>query len=143
MTGFTKVRDLKSTRKWLIGNRVRSMSTTVPFTALRITAGVMNWVYHTGAGGSTPQWGASPLPPQPVINEAEYLKVGQSSVVLTIFTAQAEFNPSQVIWEELCRFERSHPPRMLKCELIYVCNPLPLHQLPGVLICFSDREGRA
>ena len=73
----------------------------------------MNWVYSTGTekpkqvpvveqiksetgffsslfglgGSSTPQRAPSPLPPQPAINEAEYLKVGQSSVVLTIFTA--------------------------------------------------------
>jgi len=110
----------------------------------------MNWVYSTGTekpeqvpaieqtkhkagffsslfglgGGSTPQRAASPLPPQPVINEAEYLKVGQSSVVLTIFTAEVEVKLSQKISVELHRSTKKNPPRALKYELIYVCRPL-------------------
>ena len=111
----------------------------------------MNWVYSTGTerpkqvpvteqtkhkagffsslfglgGGSTPQRAASPLPPQPVINEAEYLKVGQSSVVLTIFTAEVEVKLSQKISVELHRSTKKNPPRALKYELIYVCRPPP------------------
>jgi len=95
-----------------------------------------------GLGGSSTPQQASPLPPPPAINEAERLKVGRSSVVLTIFTAQVAVDPSQELLEELCRSVKSIPPRILKCELIYVCHPLPLHQPPGVLISFSDREER-
>ena len=111
----------------------------------------MNWVYSTGTerpkqvtvieqtkhktgffsslfglgGGSTPQRAPSPLPPQPVVNEAEYLKVGQSSVVLTIFTAEVEIKLSQKISVELHRSTKKNPPRALKYELIYVCRPPP------------------
>jgi len=109
----------------------------------------MNWVYSTGTerpkqvpvieqikhkagffsslfglgGNSTPQRAASPLPPQPVINEAEYLKVGQSSVVLTIFTAQVDVKLSQKVSVELHRSTKKNPPRALTYELIYVCLP--------------------
>ena len=111
----------------------------------------MNWVYSTGTerpnqipvieqtkhkagffsslfglgGGSTPQRAASPLPPQPAINETEYLKVGQSSVVLAIFTAEVEVKLSQKISVELHRSTKKNPPRALKYELIYVCRPPP------------------
>jgi hypothetical protein len=120
--------------------------------ALNITAEVMNWVYSTGTekpkqvsiieevkskagffsslfglgGGSTPQRAASPLPPQPIINEADYLKVGQSGVVLTIFTAEVDVKLSQKISAELHRSTKKNPPRALKYELIYVCHPPPL-----------------
>ena len=127
----------------------------------------MNWVYSTGTerpkqvpveqtkhkagffsslfglgGGSTPQRAASPLPPQPVINEVEYLKVGQSSVVLTIFTAEVEVKLSQKISTELHRSTKKNPPRALKYELIYVrCSPppTPVTRCADVL---SDWEGR-
>jgi len=106
----------------------------------------MNWVYSTGTekpkqvpaieqikpktgffsslfglgGISTPQRAPSPLPPQPAINEVEYLKVGQSSVVLTIFTAEVDVKLSQKISAELHRSTKKNPPRALKYELIYV-----------------------
>jgi len=106
----------------------------------------MNWVYSTGTekpkqppvveqtkpktgffsslfglgGGNTPQRTPSPLPPQPVVNDAEYLKVGQSSVVLTIFTADVDVKLSQKISAELLRSTKKNPPRTLKYELIYV-----------------------
>lgn len=122
------------------------------FAALDITAEVMNWVYSTGTekpkqvtvieqikpkagffsslfglgGGNTPRRAPSPLPPQPAINEAEYLKVGRSSVVLTIFTAEVDVKLSQKISTELHRSTKKNPPRALKYELIYVGHSLPL-----------------
>ena len=136
------------------------------FTALHITAEVMNWVYSTGTerpkqvpvveqikhktgffsslfglgGGNTPQRATSPLPPQPAINETEYLEVGQSSVVLTIFTAEVDVKLNKKISTELHRSTKKNPPRALKYELIYVCNPP--YRFPTVLIRLSDREGR-
>ncbi|KAF9644423.1 hypothetical protein BDM02DRAFT_3272450 [Thelephora ganbajun] len=113
-------------------------------TPLHITAEVMNWVYSTGtekpkpvpiieqiksktgffsslfglSGGSTPQRAPSPLP-QLAITEAEYLKVGQSTVVLAIFTAEVDVKLSQKISVELHRSTKKNPPRALKYELIY------------------------
>ena len=78
-----------------------------------------------GFGGSTPQRAPSPLPPPPVINETEYLKVDQSSVVLMIFTADVEVKLSQKISTELLRSTKKNPPRALKYELIYVSPPAP------------------
>jgi hypothetical protein len=106
----------------------------------------MNWVYSTktekpkqviehikpktgffsslfGLGSSTPQRTPSPLPPQPAINEAEYLKVGTSSVVLTIFTAEVDVKLNQKLSTELHRSTKKNPPRALKYELIYVGRP--------------------
>ena len=78
-----------------------------------------------GFGRSTPQRAPSPLPP-PVIKETEYLKVDQSNVVLTIFTADVEVKLSQKLSTELLRSTKKNPPRALKYELIYVSSPSPL-----------------
>jgi hypothetical protein len=147
MMGFMKIKGLKSAREWFIAMRSIPCRLLSPSTALHITAEVMNWVYSTGTekpkqtpiiehikpktgffsslfgfGGSTPQRTASPLPPQPAINEADCLKVAQSSVVLTIFTAEADVKLSQKISAELHRSTKKNPPRTLKYELIYVCH---------------------
>lgn len=74
-------------------------------------------------GGNTPQRTPSPLPPQPVIDETEYLKVDQSSVVLKIFTAEVDVKLSQKISAELHRSTKKNPPRAVKYELIYVSHP--------------------
>ena len=110
----------------------------------------MNWVYSTGTekpkqvpvieqikpkmgffsslfslgGGNTPQRAISPLP-QPAIDEAEYLKVGKSSVVLTIFTAEVDVRLNQKISAELLRSTKKNPPRAIKYELIYVGDSFP------------------
>ena len=118
----------------------------------------MKWVYNTGtekpepipvieqinpkAGfipsffgfGSTPQLAPSPLLPPPVIDETDYLKFDQSSVVLTIFTAGVDVKLSQKISTELLRSTKKNPPRALKYELIYV-SPPPPHQLSEMLMC--------
>lgn len=77
-----------------------------------------------GFGGSTPQRSPSPLPP-PVVNETEYLKVDQSSVSLTIFTAEVDVKLNQKISTELHRSTKKNPPRVLKYDLIYVSRPSP------------------
>lgn len=93
-----------------------------------------------GFGGGTPQRIPSPLPPQPVINETEYLKVDQSSVVLRIFTAEVDVKLSQKISAELHRSTKKNPPRAVKYELIYVGYPL-LSLLPKRLTPLF-RQGR-
>ena len=112
------------------------------FIALRITAEVMNWVYSTGlekprqapvieqakpeARFSSSKQTTPPPPPQPVISEAKYLEIGQSSVQLTIFTADVDAKPSEKLKGELYRSTKKSPPSTLKYELIYVCHP-PSH----------------
>lgn len=125
----------------------------------------MNWVYSTGTekpkqvsvdkqiepktgffpsflrlGGSTPQQTTSPSPPQQVIDEAEYLKVSRSSVVLTIFTAEVDVKLSQKISAEIHRSTKKNLPHKLKYELIYVRNPPKLS--PEMLTCLLDWKGR-
>ena len=95
-------------------------------------------------GGRTPRRAPSLLPPPPVIDETEHLKVDQSSIVLTIFTADVEVKLSQKVSAELLRSTKKNPPRALKYELIYVSPPsslLPYH-VSEMLICLSDRKGR-
>ena len=103
--------------------------------------GFFSSLFGLGGNSSTPSRAASPLPPQPVIDEAEYLKVGQSSVVLTIFTAEVDVKLSQKISTELHRSTKKNPPRALKYELIYVGRPSP-RQSSEMLISLSDGKGR-
>ena len=109
----------------------------------------MNWVYSTGTekpkqipvieqiksatgvsssplglgGSGAPRRAASPPPPQTVISEAGYLKVGQSSVTLTIFTAEVDVNLSEKLSAEIRRSTKKNPPSALKYEFIYVRGP--------------------
>lgn len=69
-----------------------------------------------------PQQEPSPPPPQSVVDGAEDLRVTQSSVVLTVFTAEVDVNISEKLSLELHRSMRKNPPRTLKYELIYVCQ---------------------
>ena len=93
-----------------------------------------------GFGGNTPQRSSTPIPPQPVIDESEYLKVDQSSVVLTIFTAEVDVKLNQKISTELHRSTKKNPPRALKYELIYVSRPFP-RQLSDELMRLPDGKG--
>jgi len=77
----------------------------------------------SGLGEGIPQYASSPTPTQPVIDEAGCLKVAQFSVVLTVFTAEVDVNLDQKLSAELHRSMRKNPPRTIKYELIYVCNP--------------------
>jgi hypothetical protein len=94
-----------------------------------------------GFSGNTPQRVPSPLPPQPVINESEYLKVDQSSVVLRIFTAEVGVKLNQKISAELHRSTKKNPPRTLKYELIYVSRHPSTPTIKEVNAS-SDRKGR-
>lgn len=94
-----------------------------------------------GFGGGTPQRVPSPLPPQPIIDEAEYLKVDQSSVVLRIFMAEVDVKLTQKISAELHRSTKKNPPRALKYELIYVSRPFTAPIIKEVN-SLSDRKGR-
>ena len=82
----------------------------------------MNWVYSTGTEKPKQALVVEQIKPG-TINEAEYLEVNQSSVVLTIFTAEVDVKLSQKISGELLRSTKKNPPRALKYELIYVRHP--------------------
>ena len=71
---------------------------------------------------STPQRVPFPPPAQPLADEAEYPELGQSSVELTIFTADVDVKLGPKMSAELHRSMRKNPPRALKYELIYVCH---------------------
>ena len=93
-------------------------------TALRITAEVMNWVYSSGTEKPRQALVAEQMMPE-IVDDVEYLEVGQSSVVLTIFTAEVGVKLSEKISMELHRSTKKNPPRALKYELIYVRHLLP------------------
>ena len=126
----------------------------------------MNWVYNAGTetpqqvpvveqvnsetglpssplgldGGSTPQRTVSPPPPQSVISQTKYLEVGQSSVTLTIFTAEVDVNLTQKLSAELHRSTKKNPPPAIKYEFIYVCC-LPFVSIIGGANMPSRRGG--
>lgn len=105
----------------------------------------MNYVYGTGTGkpgripkiepeaaffsptglgrSSSPQQAPSTPSLQQGTDAVEYLRFTQSSVVLTIYTAEVDVDISQKLSAELHRSTRKNPPHTLKYELIYVCNP--------------------
>jgi Protein of unknown function (DUF3684) len=113
--------------------------------ALIIKAEVMKWVYTAGTekpksvmveqvkpkmggffssifsgltGTSTPQRAPTPLPP--IIDEKDLLSTNESSVVLSIFTADVDVELTKKMSQELHRSTKKNPPIKLKYELIYV-----------------------
>jgi hypothetical protein len=115
--------------------------------ALYIKAEVMNWVYTVGSekpqpvvveqikqktgnffssllsglgGASTPQRTPTPLP-TPATNEADLVKINESNVVLSIFTAEVDVQLTKKMSAELHRSTKKNPPSKVKYQLIYVC----------------------
>jgi len=99
----------------------------------------MNWVYSTGTENPRQALVTEEIMPE-IVDDAEYLEVGQSSVVLTIFTAEVDANLSEKMKAELYRSTKKNPPRTLKYELIYVRHFL-LIPLTGYTDMYS-RPGR-
>ena len=85
----------------------------------------MNWIYSTVIEKPRRALITKQIEPG-TVNEAEYLEVARSRVVLAIFTAEVEANLSQKLSAELHRSMKKNPPRALKYDLIYVC-PSSLH----------------
>jgi len=85
----------------------------------------MNWVYSSGTEKPKLTLVAEEILPE-IVDDAEYLEVCQSSVVLTIFRAEVDVKLSRKMSEELHRATKKNTPRALKYELIYVCHlPTP------------------
>jgi len=119
----------------------------VTSTPLHITANVLRWVYATGSERSVP---AKPLPPkqastshnffssflssfvapspsrtpEPLLSSqesiTELLASTESSVVLSVFSAQVDVNLDQKMLTELERATKKRPPRTATYSLIYV-----------------------
>ncbi|KAG6829550.1 hypothetical protein H0H92_004219 [Tricholoma furcatifolium] len=113
--------------------------------ALHIQAEVMQWVYSSGSekkrafailkpkvttggffsslfgfgGSSTPQRQSTPLPPVKDVNPHT---VNETSVALSIFTADADVRLNKKLAAELHRSTKKNPPNKLKYELIYTAN---------------------
>ncbi|TFK75311.1 hypothetical protein BDN72DRAFT_892280 [Pluteus cervinus] len=115
-------------------------------TSLHIKAEIMRWVYKSGsekpqlvaktkpvkegsflfslftsfAGSSTPQRAPTPLPPQePDVNLLTY---ADTSVALSVFSADIESRLEKKIAAELYRSTKKNPPTKLKYELIYTAK---------------------
>ena len=97
--------------------------------------GILSSLFGSGQSSAT-KYG----PSQPVTGKPGYLEVDQSSVELSIFTADVDVKLSPKVSAEIHRSTKKNPPRVLKYELIYVC--LPLHRLPGILIYAFFRQGK-
>ena len=98
----------------------------------------MNWIYSTGTEKPRQALVAERILPE-IVDVAEYLEVCQSSVLLTIFTAEVEVKLNEKMSAELHRATKKNPPRALKYELIYV------RHLPIRIIGYADayfRRGR-
>lgn len=116
----------------------------VTSTPLHITANVLRWVYAAGSERSAPP---KPLPPRPAStflssflssfvapspsrtpepplipqeSIAELLASTESSVVLSVFSAQVDINLDQKMFTELERATKKRPPRATTYSLIYV-----------------------
>lgn len=70
-------------------------------------------------GGSTPQRVVTPLPTEPVV-EIDQLKVTETRVTLSVFSAEVNVKLNTKMASELHRSTKKNPPSKLKYELIYV-----------------------
>ncbi|KAJ7727670.1 hypothetical protein DFH07DRAFT_930749 [Mycena maculata] len=122
--------------------------TGVNSTSLRIQADTMRWVYSSGSekpkppaakqvkpsapgilglswfsgfGGNTPQRVATPLPP--ALEEAvDPLTVNETSVSLSIFSADVDVRLDGKVAAELHRSTKKNPPSKVKYQLIYTAK---------------------
>lgn len=83
------------------------------------------------SGGSTPQRVVTPLPIEPVA-EIDQLKVTETRVTLSVFSAEVDVKLNVKMASELHRSTKKNPPSKLKYELIYV-GLQPLHVKSDVL----------
>ncbi|KAF7376003.1 hypothetical protein MSAN_00015000 [Mycena sanguinolenta] len=120
--------------------------TGVNSTSLRIQAETMRWVYSSGTakpkplvlkqekaptstffnlkswlGSNTPQRVATPLPPEPE-ELVDPLTVNETSVSLSIFSAEADVHLDEKFAAELQRSTKKHPPRRIFYQLIYTAK---------------------
>ncbi|KAF7315310.1 hypothetical protein MIND_00045600 [Mycena indigotica] len=111
-------------------------------TSLRIEAEIMRWVYTSGTEkpkpqskqhekqsnffswfsfNSTPQRESTPLP-EPPEEPANLLKIVETSVSLSVFSAQVNVRLDKAAAAELHRATKKNPPNSLKYDLIYTAK---------------------
>ncbi|KAJ7209538.1 hypothetical protein GGX14DRAFT_451864 [Mycena pura] len=117
--------------------------TGVNSTSFRIRAEIMRWVYSSGTEkprpqtkpaekssgnffswlgiSSTPQRVATPLPPVPEV-VVDPLTVNETSVSLSIFSAEVDVRLDKDVAGELHRATKKNPPNKIKYELIYTAK---------------------
>lgn len=81
--------------------------------------GFFSSLFSSLGGGSTPQRNVIPLPVLP-IEDFDPLEVNETSVALSIFSADVDVRLEKKMMVELHRSTKKNPPRKLKYELIYV-----------------------
>ncbi|KAF5386054.1 hypothetical protein D9615_002424 [Tricholomella constricta] len=117
-------------------------------TPLHIQADIMQWVYSSGsekprpvsvlkpklagaggffsslftslAGSTTPQLSSTPLPP--LVKDVDPSTINETSVALSIFSADVDVRLSKKVAAELHRSTKKNPPTTLKYELIYTAK---------------------
>ncbi|KAF7362040.1 hypothetical protein MVEN_00549400 [Mycena venus] len=128
-------------------SRLGTMTITgVNSTSLRIQADTMRWVYSSGTekpkppvlkqekaapssffslkswlGSNTPQRVTTPLPPEPE-EVVDPLTVNETSVSLSIFSAEADVRLDKKVAAELHRSTKKNPPNKVKYQLIYTAK---------------------
>ncbi|KAK7057384.1 hypothetical protein R3P38DRAFT_2840641 [Favolaschia claudopus] len=120
--------------------------TGVSATSLRIQADTLRWIYSSGTekpkplvtkpektatssffslkswlGSSTPQRVTTPLPPEPE-QVIDPLTVDETSVSLSIFSAEVDVRLDKATVTELHRSTKKNPPTKVKYELIYTAK---------------------
>lgn len=81
--------------------------------------GLLNLSWFSGFGSNTPQRIATPLPPAPE-EVIDPLTVNETSVSLSIFSAEVDVRLDKKVAAELHRSTKKNPPSKVKYELIYV-----------------------
>ncbi|KAJ7874669.1 hypothetical protein B0H14DRAFT_2717085 [Mycena olivaceomarginata] len=128
-------------------SRLGTMTVTgINSTSLRIQADTMRWVYSSGTekpkplalkpekaptstffslkswlGTNTPQRITTPLPPEPE-EVVDPLTVNETSVSLSIFSAEVDVRLDKKVAAELHRSTKKNPPNKVKYELIYTAK---------------------
>ncbi|KAJ7039263.1 hypothetical protein C8F04DRAFT_1087709 [Mycena alexandri] len=127
-------------------SRLGTMNVTgVNSKSLRIQADTMRWVYSSGTEkpqllalkqekappanffknwlgfSSTPQRVATPLPPAPE-EVVDPLTINETSVSLSIFSAEVDVRLDKKVAAELHRSTKKNPPNKVKYELIYTAK---------------------
>ena len=100
----------------------------------------MNSVYSTGTEKPRQALVTKEIMPE-IVDDTKYLEVGQSSIALTIFTAEVDVELNHKMSAELHRSMKKNPPRALKYELIYVRHLLHT-PVARSLMWLLDGEGR-
>ncbi|KAJ7594698.1 hypothetical protein C8J56DRAFT_927422 [Mycena floridula] len=130
VSGIMSVKKIQSTPLYIKAEVMRYVYTSgtekppTPSATRRVPApqgGFFSSLLSSFAGGSTPQRSATPLPPQEV-EVVDPLTVNETSVTLSIFSAEADVRLNKKVAAELLRSTKKKPPPAIKYELIYTAK---------------------